>query len=157
MIQTTHVGSLPRGAVVADTLFAQEKELPLDPAGFDAVMAEATAAIVKRQREIGIDIPSDGETSKISYATYIKDRLTGFSGDSPRRVPADLMDYPAYAEKIGRSGGTPTYRRPRCTGPIAVKSLAPLHADDFVASATPLALAPLFEPIFALAGDRSLA
>ena len=128
-IRTTHVGSLPRSAIVADTLFAQEKELPLDPAGFDAVMAEATAAIVKRQREIGIDIPSDGETSKISYATYIKDRLTGFSGDSPRRVPADLMDYPAYAEKIGRSGGTPTYRRPRCTGPIAVKSLAPLHAD----------------------------
>jgi 5-methyltetrahydropteroyltriglutamate--homocysteine methyltransferase len=128
-VRTTHVGSLPRSAIVAETLFAQEKELPVDPAGFDRVMADATTQVVARQRRIGIDIPSDGETSKISYATYIKDRLTGFSGDSPRRVPADLMDYPAYAEKIGRSGGTPTYRRPRCTGPIAVKSLEPLHRD----------------------------
>lgn len=128
-ILTTHVGSLPRNALVADLLFAQEKELPIDPAGFDAAMAEATRQVVARQKELGIDIPSDGETAKISYATYIKDRLTGFSGDSPRRVPADLMDYPAYAERIGRAGGTPTYRRPRCTGPIAVKSMAPLEAD----------------------------
>jgi 5-methyltetrahydropteroyltriglutamate--homocysteine methyltransferase len=159
-IRTTHVGSLPRGAVVADLLFAQEKELPIDPAGFDAVMAEATAAVVARQREIGIDIPSDGETSKISYATYIKDRLTGFSGDSPRRVPGDLVDYPAYAEKIGRSGGTPTYRRPRNTGPIAVKSMEALqrdiarlkagmaaagYAEGFMNSASPGVIA-LFQP-----------
>jgi 5-methyltetrahydropteroyltriglutamate--homocysteine methyltransferase len=128
-IQTTHVGSLPRNALVADLLFSQEKELPLDPARVDAAFAEATAAIVARQRQVGIDIPSDGETSKISYATYIKDRLTGFSGDSPRRVPGDLMDYPAYAERIGKSGGTPTYRRPRCTGPVAVKSMEPLARD----------------------------
>ncbi|WP_137178294.1 cobalamin-independent methionine synthase II family protein [Roseomonas sp. AR75] len=128
-IRTTHVGSLPRSQIVADLLFAKEREEPVDPAAYDAAMEQATREVLRRQAEIGIDVPSDGETSKISYATYIKDRLTGFSGDSPRRVPADLMDYPAYAERIGRSGGTPTYRRPRCTGPIAVKSMAPLHRD----------------------------
>jgi 5-methyltetrahydropteroyltriglutamate--homocysteine methyltransferase len=128
-VRTTHVGSLPRSAAVTDLLFAQEREEPVDAAAFESVMAKATAETVARQRAIGIDIPSDGETSKISYATYIKDRLTGFSGDSPRRMPADLADFPAYAEKIARGGGTPTYRRPCCTGPIAVKSMAPLQAD----------------------------
>ena len=82
-----------------------------------------------RQRESGIDLPSDGELGKISYATYIKDRLTGFDGESPRQPPADLADYPGYLKKLAESGGTPTYRRPRCVGPIAVKDLAPLHED----------------------------
>jgi 5-methyltetrahydropteroyltriglutamate--homocysteine methyltransferase len=128
-IRTTHVGSLPRGQLVADLLFAREKGLPLDPLAYDRAMAEATEAVLRRQREVGIDLPSDGETAKISYATYIKDRLTGFAGDSPRRPPADLAEYPAYLERLARSGGTPTYRRPRCVGPIAVKDLAPLHRD----------------------------
>ena len=128
-IRTTHVGSLPRGQLVVDLLFAREKGLPLDPLAYDRAMAEATEAVLRRQREVGIDLPSDGETAKISYATYIKDRLTGFAGDSPRRPPADLAEYPAYLERLARSGGTPTYRRPRCVGPIAVKDLAPLHRD----------------------------
>lgn len=128
-IRTTHVGSLPRGQLVADLLFAREKGLPLDPAAYHRAMDEATATVLRRQREAGIDLPSDGETAKISYATYIKDRLTGFEGDSPRRPPADLADYPAYLERLARSGGTPTYRRPRCVGPIAVKDLAPLQRD----------------------------
>ncbi len=159
-IPTTHVGSLPRGQLVADLLFAREREEPLDMAAYEAAMEEATQAVLRRQREAGIDIPSDGETSKISYATYVKDRLTGFSGDSPRRMPADLGDYPAYAEKIARGGGTPTYRRPRCTGPIAVKSMAPLardiavmreamaaagYAQGFMNSASPGVIA-LFQP-----------
>jgi 5-methyltetrahydropteroyltriglutamate--homocysteine methyltransferase len=128
-IQTTHVGSLPRSAAVSDLLFARERGEPTDPATFAAVMTAATAATVARQRETGIDLPSDGETSKISYATYIKDRLTGFDGDSPRIPPADLRLYPAFLKKLAASGGTPTYRRPRCVGPIAVKDLAPLYAD----------------------------
>jgi 5-methyltetrahydropteroyltriglutamate--homocysteine methyltransferase len=128
-IPTTHVGSLPRDQLVADLLFAREREEPLDIAAYEAAMEQATGQVLQRQKAIGLDIPSDGETSKISYATYIKDRLTGFSGDSPRRMPADLGDFPAYAEKIARAGGTPTYRRPRCTGPIAVKSMAPLARD----------------------------
>ena len=102
-ILTTHVGSLPRGAQVADLLFGREKGLPLDMAAYDAIMAAATGEILARQRAADVDIPSDGETSKISYATYVKDRLTGFDGDSPRR--------------------------PRCVGPIRLKTLEPLHKD----------------------------
>jgi 5-methyltetrahydropteroyltriglutamate--homocysteine methyltransferase len=128
-IRTTHVGSLPRSRIVADLLFQRERGEPFDAAAYDKVMDEATIAVLRRQKEIGIDIPSDGETSKISYATYIKDRLTGFDGDSPRRPPADLADFPAYMEKISKSGGTPTYRRPRCVGPIAVKDMEPLAKD----------------------------
>ena len=128
-IRTTHVGSLPRTALVADLLFGAEKGLPIDPVAWQRIMDEGTAAILARQKQAAIDIPSDGETSKISYATYIKDRLTGFEGDSPRSPPADLEDYPGFLEKLARAGGTPSYRRPRCTGPIAVKTLAPLHRD----------------------------
>ncbi len=128
-IRTTHVGSLPRSAIVADLLFSQEKGLPLDPVSYDRFMVEGAAAILKRQKSAGIDIPSDGETSKISYATYIKDRLTGFEGDSPRSPPQDLADYPGYLERLAKAGGTPSYRRPRCVGPIAVKSMKPLEKD----------------------------
>jgi 5-methyltetrahydropteroyltriglutamate--homocysteine methyltransferase len=128
-IRTTHVGSLPRSALVADLLFGAEKGLPFEPAAWQRVMDEGTAAILARQKQAGIDIPSDGETSKISYATYIKDRLTGFEGDSPRSPPADLEDFPGFLEKLAKAGGTPTYRRPRCTGPIKVKNLEPLHKD----------------------------
>jgi 5-methyltetrahydropteroyltriglutamate--homocysteine methyltransferase len=67
--------------------------------------------------------------SKISYATYIKDRFTGFDGDSPRRTPADLLDYPGFMKRLASGGGTPTYRRPCCVGPIGVKSMVPLTKD----------------------------
>jgi 5-methyltetrahydropteroyltriglutamate--homocysteine methyltransferase len=114
---------------VADVLFAQEAGVPLDEAGFDAVMTEAVADTVARQRAVGIGIPSDGEMSKISYATYIKYRLSGFDGDSPRIPPADLEEHRSYLESLARSGGTATYRRPKCVGPVKVKDLAPLHDD----------------------------
>ena len=128
-IRTTHVGSLPRSARVADLLFAREKGMRLDETAFDQVMIEETAVIVQLQKEALVDIPSDGETSKISYATYIKDRLNGFDGDSPRRPPQDLDDYPSYRDRLARAGGTPTYRRPKCVGPISLKTLEPLHKD----------------------------
>jgi 5-methyltetrahydropteroyltriglutamate--homocysteine methyltransferase len=128
-IKTTHVGSLPRPARAADLLFAREKGLALDATAFDKIMAEETAVIVARQKAAGVDIPSDGEMSKISYATYIKDRLTGFDGDAPRHPPQDLEDFPRFKERLAKAGGTPQYRRPKCVGPIKVKSLAPLHTD----------------------------
>ena len=128
-IRTTHVGSLPRPDDVAEGLFARERGEGFDPAAFRARLDAAVDAVVARQREVGIDLPSDGELGKISYATYIKDRLTGFDGDSPRQPPADLADYPGYLKKLADSGGTPTYRRPRCVGPIAVKDLGPLDED----------------------------
>ena len=128
-ILTTHVGSLPRSQPVVDQIFARENGEPVDEDTFDAIMAAAIDACVARQVAAGVDIVSDGEMSKISYATYIKDRYTGFDGDSPRRTPADLSDYPGFMDRLRSSGGTPNYRRPCCVGPIAVKTLGPLHKD----------------------------
>ena len=123
---TTHVGSLPRSQAVVDQIFARERGEAVDEAHFDAVMAQAVDDVVQRQVRSGVDIVSDGEMSKISYATYIKDRFTGFDGDSPRRAPADLLEYPGFLQRLAAGGGTPTYRRPCCVGPIGVKSMAPL-------------------------------
>ena len=127
--QTTHVGSLPRSEAVVEQIFALERGEPIDEAKFDGVMAAAVDETVRLQVQSGIDLVSDGETSKISYATYIKDRLTGFDGDSPRRTPADLLDFPGFLKKLSSGGGTPSYRRPCCVGPIAVKSMEPLRKD----------------------------
>jgi 5-methyltetrahydropteroyltriglutamate--homocysteine methyltransferase len=126
---TTHVGSLPRSAPVVEQIFARERGEPVDEAVFDDIMAAAVDDCVARQVASGIDLVSDGEMSKISYATYIKDRFTGFDGDSPRRTPADLLDYPGFMKKLAAAGGTPSYRRPCCVGPIALKSLQPLERD----------------------------
>ena len=115
-IQSTHVGSLPRTQKVVDFIFAREKEEPFDQAAFDDAMAEAVEETVRRQVEAGIDIVSDGETSKISYATYVKDRYTGFSGDSPRNAPEDLKRFPSFLERLADSGGTPKYARHRPSG-----------------------------------------
>ncbi len=129
-ILTTHVGSLPRPQPVVDQLFAQDRGESYDPAAFDAVMTEAVAQAAARQVEAGIDIISDGEMSKISYATYIRHRLTGFEiGDAPRATPRDLDEFPAYRDRIAGEGGTPKYHRPIVRGPIAIKDLTPLHKD----------------------------
>ena len=81
------------------------------------------------QVQTGVDVVSDGEMSKISYATYIKDRITGFAGDSDRNPPADLEEFPGFLERQASSGGTPSYKRPCCVGDIAVKDMAPLQED----------------------------
>jgi len=128
-ILTTHVGSLPRSMAVTDLVFAAERGEAVDPIRFDAVIGAAVDDAVARQVAAGIDLVSDGEMSKISYATYIKDRITGFDGDSPRTPPADLEDFPAFLERQSKGGGTPTYRRPKCVGPVAPKTLAPLQDD----------------------------
>jgi 5-methyltetrahydropteroyltriglutamate--homocysteine methyltransferase len=128
-ILTTHVGSLPRSSKVTELVFAAERGDPVDEVEFDRVIGAAIEQVVERQVRTGIDLVSDGEMSKISYATYIKDRISGFAGDSPRTPPADLEDYPGFLQRQAKSGGTPTYRRPRCVGSVAPKTLAPLEAD----------------------------
>lgn len=129
-ILTTHVGSLPRPQRVVDQLFAQDQGQDYDPKAFDAVMTEATAEVVARQVEAGVAIPSDGETSKISYATYIRHRLTGFEiGEVPRATPKDLDDFPEFKERLVKMGASPRYHRPICCGPIAVRDLEPLEKD----------------------------
>ena len=128
-IATTHVGSLPRIQEVVDFIFAREREEAYDEAAFDVAMTAAVAETVRKQKEAGVDIVSDGETSKISYATYVKDRYTGFSGDSPRNAPADLKLFPSFLERLANDGGTPTYARPMCTGEVKSKGQGELQKD----------------------------
>lgn len=128
-ILTTHVGSLPRTLEVVDFIFAREKEQPYDQAAFDACMTSAVSETVRRQVEAGVDIVSDGETSKISYATYVKDRYTGFDGDSPRNAPADLKQFPTFLQRLADDGGTPTYARPMCVGEVKSKGQGELEKD----------------------------
>ncbi|MCI2401137.1 cobalamin-independent methionine synthase II family protein [Aliiroseovarius subalbicans] len=128
-IKTTHVGSLPRSQDVVDFIFARENETPYDPAAFDACMTDAVSDTVRKQVDAGIDIVSDGETSKISYATYVKDRYTGFGGDSPRNAPADLKMFPGFLERLADDGGTPQYARPMCVGEVRSKGQGELEKD----------------------------
>ena len=128
-ILTTHVGSLPRSEKVFKLVFAKEDGKNLDKKEYDEVIADAVKTVVKKQEDVGIDVVSDGEQSKISYATYIKDRLNGFEGDSPRRTPKDLEEFPSFSSRASKSGGVPSYTRPRCTGPVNVKDMKPLEID----------------------------
>jgi len=128
-IRTTHVGSLPRSQEVTDFLFSKEKNQAYNATHFDEVMKKHVDLIVSRQKDCGIDIVSDGETSKISYATYVKDRYTGFSGDSPRNAPADLIMFPTFLQRLADSGGTPEYTRPMCTGEVKPLSNSELKKD----------------------------
>ncbi|MEC3862626.1 cobalamin-independent methionine synthase II family protein [Mesobacterium sp. TK19101] len=128
-VPTTHVGSLPRTQDVVDFIFARERGEPYDQAAFDACMTRAVSDTVARQAKAGVDIVSDGETSKISYATYVKDRYTGFDGDSPRNAPADLKLFPSFLQRIAASGGTPQYARPMCVGEVRSKGQGELEKD----------------------------
>ena len=129
-ICTTHVGSMPRSQAVVDMLFAQDKGEPYEQTAFDTTMKMAVHDIVGKQKAAGVDVPSDGEMSKISYATYIRHRLTGFEiGDAPRATPKDLDEYPNYRDRLAQAGGTPKYHRPICRGEITVKDTRPLEQD----------------------------
>ncbi|MGI9270254.1 MAG: cobalamin-independent methionine synthase II family protein [Woeseiaceae bacterium] len=126
-ILTTHVGSLPRSQAVTDTVFALEKGESVENAA--SIIRDAVDDVVAKQVATGVDIVSDGEMSKISYATYIKDRITGFDGDSERSPPSDLEEFPGFLKRQASSGGTPTYRRPCCVGDIKVKDMGPVTED----------------------------
>ncbi len=126
-ILTTHVGSLPRSKAVTDVVFGHEQGTPVDNA--ESIIAAAVKEVVAKQVSTGVDIVSDGEMSKISYATYIKDRITGFEGDSERQPPSDLEEFPGFLERQASSGGTPTYSRPCCVADIRVKDMGPAEDD----------------------------
>lgn len=128
-ILTTHVGSMPRPPRLADMLLRKDHGEAYDPAEYDRVIRDAVAAVVKRQVDAGVDVPSDGESSKVSYSTYMMDRLTGFGGDNPRKVALDLAPYPEFREKMARMTGVQEFRRAACIGPVAVKTLEPLKSD----------------------------
>ena len=128
-ILTSHVGSLPRTQEVVDFVFARENHEKYDQAAFDIAMTKAVSETVAKQKSAGVDIVSDGETSKISYATYVKDRYTGFDGDSPRNAPADLKKFPSFLKRLADDGGTPQYARPMCVGEVKSKGQGELGKD----------------------------
>ena len=142
-ILTTHVGSLPRSQAVTDVVFGKEQGTLTDENLYHNTITGAVVEVVRRQVETGIDIISDGEMSKISYATYISDRVTGFAGDTPREPGQDLVDFPRFMQKLADAGATAKYRRPRCVGNIAVKDLAPLQSDIANLQAAITAAAPV--------------
>jgi len=130
-ILTTHVGSLPRPQDLAALLHQKDQGGAYDEDEFDACVAGAVDDIVARQVAVGIDLVSDGEMSKISYATYLKDRLNGFDGTATEnRAAADLLDYMDYARRLVQQGGTErSLQGPACDGPLSVRDEAPLQKD----------------------------
>jgi 5-methyltetrahydropteroyltriglutamate--homocysteine methyltransferase len=128
-ILTTHVGSLPRSQAVTDVLFARERDEARDARADAAVITAAVADVVRRQVETGIDVVSDGEMSKISYATYIAKRFSGFAGDTPREPGQDLVEFPGLLKKLAERGSTAKYRRPRCVADVRVADTGPLQED----------------------------
>ena len=128
-IRTTHVGSLPRSNELSSLLALKDNKEKISIKKFDEVVRNNVLEVVKKQINTGIDIVSDGEMSKISYATYIKDRIDGFSGESERRAPKDLDDFPSFKKKLILSGGTPTYQRPCCTSELKIKDNVSINKD----------------------------
>jgi 5-methyltetrahydropteroyltriglutamate--homocysteine methyltransferase len=124
-ILTTHTGSLARPPELLQMLLAREEGQPVDPGVFDAAVQRAVTEKVKRQVEAGIAIINDGEQSKISFATYVRERLHGFGGaDEPRPVGLEAREFPEYATRRA----TP-YRRPACNAPIAWKDFSAVEKD----------------------------
>jgi 5-methyltetrahydropteroyltriglutamate--homocysteine methyltransferase len=118
-ILTTHVGSLPRPQPLVELLIKKDREEPYDHAQFEALVKQAVADIVARQVQIGIDVVSDGETSKVGYATYVHERLTGFGGEPFQPKPnRDVADYPDFRRRLELFIGPQQIRRLCCTGDI---------------------------------------
>lgn len=128
-ILTTHVGSLPRTGPITDLLIRKEKGEPYDQAEFDKAMHDAVVDVVRKQVETGIDVVSDGETSKIGYATYIKDRLSGFGGENQAKPHLDMRDHPDLRKRMVAFTGPQTFKRLCCIGPISITDREAVHQD----------------------------
>src|SRR6185436_8170002 len=126
---TTHTGSLPRPEDLIRTMFAKEEGVPVDAAALAARIRTAVAEVVQKQVEAGVDVVDDGEMSKPSYATYPKDRLTGFAGASHPLQYQDLVDFPGMARRVFGDPGRARRKTPACTGPVAVRDTAAAGAD----------------------------
>ena len=126
---TTHTGSLPRPADLIRTMFAKEEGVPVDAAALAARVAAAVDEVVRRQVDAGVDIVDDGELSKPSYATYIKDRLAGFGGEGNTFVYGDLVEFPNLAKRVFGDPGRSRRKTPACNGPIRVRDPDAVAAD----------------------------
>ena len=126
---TTHVGSLPREEDLMHMMWAKEDGVPVDQYAFQSRIRQAVIDIVSKQKELGVDLVNDGEQSKPSYATYIKDRLDGFGGSENTYVFDDLVDFPNLAKRVGEDPSRQHRHAPGCLGPISVKTTDDVHTD----------------------------
>src|SRR6476660_2719634 len=118
---TTHTGSLPRPDDLVRAMYAREEGVPVDAQALERRVASAVAEVVTKQVEAGIDIVDDGEMSKPSYATYVKDRLSGFGGSGNTFVYQDLVGFPNLARRVFGDPGRSRRKTPACDAPIAVR------------------------------------
>ncbi|WP_395397332.1 cobalamin-independent methionine synthase II family protein [Novosphingobium sp. BL-8A] len=128
-IETTHVGSLPRGNELTPLLLARDKGEPYDVAEFDRLVQAAVDEAVRRQVASGVSIVSDGELGKVGYSTYMIERLEGFGGHIERRPAADLAEHPDLARKLSAMMGSQEFTRASCIAPVRLRTLDPLHED----------------------------
>jgi 5-methyltetrahydropteroyltriglutamate--homocysteine methyltransferase len=128
-ILTTHTGSLPRPSDLLPLITAAEAGDSGNVNRLQTRVRAAVAEIVRKQIDAGVDIVNDGEASKPSYSTYVKDRLTGFHGEADVMAIADLADYPEFGERFARQGVLETLKRPACTAPITYKDLDAVNRD----------------------------
>jgi 5-methyltetrahydropteroyltriglutamate--homocysteine methyltransferase len=118
---TTHTGSLPRPDDLIRMMYAREEGVPVDPAALAARVRAAVAEVVKKQAEAGVDLINDGEMSKPSYATYVKDRLAGFGGAGNTFVYQDLSAFPNLQKRVFGDPGRSRRKTPACNAPISVR------------------------------------
>jgi len=126
---TSHVGSLPREKDLMHMMWAREDGVPVDAGALAARVQQAVLDIVSKQKELGISVVNDGEMSKPSYATYIKDRLSGFGGSDNTYIFDDLVDFPNIAKRVGEDPSRQHRHAPGCKGPISVKNMDDVYVD----------------------------
>jgi 5-methyltetrahydropteroyltriglutamate--homocysteine methyltransferase len=141
---TTHTGSLPRPDDLVRMMFAKEEGVPVDADALAARIRSAVSEVASRQLAAGVDIVNDGEMSKPSYATYVKDRLAGFGGSGNTFVYQDLADFPALAKRVFGDPGRSRRKTPACNAAITVRDPGAADRDvsdlkAALASATPVA------------------
>ena len=128
-IETTHVGSLPRGEELSALLLAKDKGDPFDSDRFEATVQDALNEAVRLQREAGVTIVSDGELGKVGYSTYMQERLSGFGGHIERKPAKDLAAHPDLARKLSAVMGSQEFTRASCIGEVTLVDLQPALDD----------------------------
>lgn len=128
-IETTHVGSLPRGDELVPLLLARDHGQPYDNEEFERVVQQAVSAAVDQQISSGVSVVSDGELGKVGYSTYITERLSGFGGDVPRKPALDLAPLPEFRKKLGAIMGDQEFVRAACISEVRLVNMDPCHED----------------------------
>jgi 5-methyltetrahydropteroyltriglutamate--homocysteine methyltransferase len=128
-IETTHVGSLPRGPELVPLLLARDHGETYDAVEFDRIVQAAIDIAVDAQIAAGVSVVSDGELGKVGYSTYMTERLSGFGGDVPRKPALDLAPLPEFRKKLAAVMGDQEFVRAACIGPVKLVDLGPCHED----------------------------